>query len=36
VNVNDLHTPAADDDLSRFAFGDGRRGGLPRVQRKAK
>jgi hypothetical protein len=34
VNVNDLHTPASNDDLARFAFGDGRRGGLPRLQRK--
>jgi hypothetical protein len=34
VNVNDLRAPAANNDLARFAFGDGLCGGLPRLQRK--
>ena len=35
VNVHDLHAPSADNDLARFAFGDGRCGVLSRLQRKA-
>jgi len=36
VDVNDLHTLSADDDLARLTFGRGLRGGFPRVERKTK
>jgi hypothetical protein len=36
VNVNYLHTLAAEDEFTPFAVGNGLCGGLPRVSRKTK